>query len=61
MTHLNELRQTYMLAAINTKEAHSKQKCDKHGDAPKFQISDLIMIKKFDKTFNWDFNICSQL
>ena len=32
MTHLNKLHQTYMLAVLNTKEAHSKQKHDKHSD-----------------------------
>ena len=32
MTHLDKLGQTYMLAAINTKEAHSKQNMDKYDD-----------------------------
>ena len=49
MTHLNKLRQTYMLAALNTKKAHSKQKHDKHNDIPQFKIGDLIMIKNFEK------------
>ena len=43
-----------MLAALNAKEACSKQKCDKHNDIPKFKIRDLIMIKIFDKKLNWD-------
>ena len=29
-----------MLAAINTREADSKQKCDKHDDVPEFNIGD---------------------
>ena len=45
MTCLNKLRQTYMLTAFNTKEAPSKQKCDKYDDVPQFKIGDLIMIK----------------
>ena len=49
MTNLDKLGQTYMLAALNTKEAHSKQKCDKHSDVPKFKIGDLVMFKNFDK------------
>ena len=48
MNCLNKLRQTYMLAALNTKEAHSKQK---HDNIPQFKIGDLIMIKYFPK--NW--------
>ena len=43
-----------MLAAINTKEAHSKQKCDKHDNVPKFKIGDLILIKNVDKMLTWD-------
>ena len=49
-----KLRQTYTLTALNTKEAHSKQKHDKHDDVPQFKIGDLIMIKKFDKKSNWN-------
>ena len=51
MTNLNKLWQTYILTALNTKEAHSKQK---HDDIAKFKIGDLIMIKIFDKKLNWD-------
>ena len=43
-----------MLTALNTKEAHSKQKCDKHDNVPMFKIRDLIMIKNFDKKLTWD-------
>ena len=44
----------YMLAALNTKEACSKQNHDKHDDIPQFKIGNLIMIKNFDKKSNWD-------
>ena len=54
MTHLGKLGQTDMLTALNTKEAHSKQKCDKHDNIPQLKIGDLIMIKNFDKIPNWD-------
>ena len=49
MTHLDKLHQAYILTALNTKEACSKQKCDKHNDIPEFKIGDLVMIKNFDK------------
>ena len=49
MTFLDKLRQTYMLAAVNTKEAHSKQNTDKYDDIPQYKIEDLKMIKYFDK------------
>ena len=54
MTHLNKLWQTYMLVALNTKEASFKQKCDRHDNVPKFKIGDFIMIKDFDKKSTWD-------
>ena len=54
MTHLDKLRQTYMLAAPSTKEASYKQNRDKHNDIPQYKIEDLIMIKHFDKKSNWD-------
>ena len=44
MTHLDKLRQTYMLAALNTKEAHSKQNKDKYNKVPQYKTEDLIMI-----------------
>ena len=63
MTCLDKLRQTYILAELNTKEAHSKQKHDKHDNIPQFEIGDLIMIKNLNKngtgmqnmypTFEW--------
>ena len=31
-----------------------KTKHDRHDDIPNFKISDLIMIKNFDKMLNWD-------
>ena len=43
-----------MLARLNTKEAHSKQKCDIHDDIPKFKMCNLIVIKTFDKKSNCD-------
>ena len=49
MTNLDKLRQTYMLAALNTKEAHSKQIIEKYDNTPQYKIGDLIMIKNFDK------------
>ena len=45
--------ETYMLTALNTKEACSRQKHDKLYDVPQFKISDLIMIKYLDKRSNW--------
>ena len=50
MTCLNKLQHTYMLTTLNTKEALSKEQCDKHDDVPKFKIGDLIMIKNFEKS-----------
>ena len=49
MIYLDKLRQTYMLAALNTKEAHSKQNKDKYDDIPQYKIGDLVMIRNFDK------------
>ena len=54
MTHLDKVRQIYMLAALNTKEAHSKQNRDKYNDIPQHKTEDLIMIKNFNKESNWD-------
>ena len=34
-----------MLAALNTKEAHSKQNKDKYDYIPQYKIGNLIMIK----------------
>ena len=60
MTHLNKLHQTYMLTALNTKEAHSKQKHEKHDDVPTFKIGDLTTVKYFDKN-DMGHKICSKL
>ena len=52
MIHLDKLRQAYMLAPLNTKEAHSKQNIqniEKYDDIPQYKIGGLIMIKNFDK------------
>ena len=55
MVCLDKLRQAYMLAAPNTKEALSKQnKKEKYDDVPQYKIGDLVMIKNFDKKSNWD-------
>ena len=54
MTGLDKLQQTYMLAALNTKEPGPKQKYDKHDDVPEFKIDDLVMVKNFDRKSNWD-------
>ena len=54
MTHLHKLRQTYMLTALNTKEAHSQHDRDKYDDIPQYKIGNLIMIKNFNKKLNWD-------
>ena len=43
-----------MLAALNRKEAHSKQVNKKYNDVPSYKIGDLVMIRNFDKKSNWD-------
>ena len=43
-----------MLAALNTKEACSKQNIDKYDDIPQYENGDLIMIKNFNIKLNWD-------
>ena len=53
MAHLDKLRQTYMLAALNTKEAHSKQNEDKYDYIPHHKNRRLVMIKNYDKKLNW--------
>ena len=47
MICLDKLRQAFMLTALNTKEAHSKQKKEKYNDVPQYKIGDLVMIKNF--------------
>ena len=39
-----------MLAALNTREAHSKKGKQKY-DIPNYKIDDLVMIKIFDKIY----------
>ena len=53
MICLDKLRKAYMLAALNTKEAHSKQSKQKY-DVPTYKIGDLVMIRNFDKKSNRD-------
>ena len=43
-----------MLAALHTKEAHSKQCKQKYDDLPNYKIGDLVMIRNFDKKSTWD-------
>ena len=38
-------RQAYMLAALNMREAQSKQTEQKYDNVPKHHIGDLVMIK----------------
>ena len=49
MICLDKLRQGYIVAALNTKEAHSKHSKQKYDDIPKYEIGDLVMIRNFDK------------
>ena len=49
MTHLDKLRQAYMLVVLHTNEVHSKQNIDKYDDIPQYKIGDLMMIKNLDK------------
>ena len=49
MTCLDKSRQTYMLAALKTKETCSKQNADKYNDIPQYKIGDLMMITNFEK------------
>ena len=48
------LRQVYMLGALNTKEAHSKQSKQKYDDVPTYRIGGLVMIRNYDRISNWD-------
>ena len=54
MICLDKLRQTYMLAALNIKEACSKQNKEEYDDVSQYNIVDLVIIKNFDKKLNWD-------
>ena len=54
MICLDKLRQAYMLASLNTKEVHLKQKRHKYDDIPNYKIGDLVMVRNVDKKSNWD-------
>ena len=54
LIHLDKLQQTYMLAALNTREAQSKQTKQRYDDVPNYKIGDLLMIKNFDRKSTWD-------
>ena len=49
MICLDKLRQGYMLAALNTKEPHSKKSKQIYDDIPNYKIGDLVMIRIFKK------------
>ena len=53
MICLDKLTQAYMLAALNMKEAHSKHSKQNYDDIPSYKIGDLVMIRNFDKKYNW--------
>ena len=52
MICLDKLRQAYMLAALNMREAHSKQSKQNYDNVPYYEISNLVMIRNFDKKSN---------
>ena len=54
MICIDKLRQAYMLAALNKREAHSMQIKQRYGDVPNYKIGDLVMIRNFDKKPTWD-------
>ena len=43
-----------MLAALNTREAHSKQTKQRYDDVPNYKIGDTVMIKSCNKKSTWD-------
>ena len=43
-----------MLAALNMREAHSKQTKQGYYDVPNYKIGDLIMIRSINKKSTWD-------
>ena len=49
MIHLDKIRQAYMLAGLDTNDAHPKQSKDRYDNAPEYKIRDLIMIKNLNK------------
>ena len=44
MTCLDKLRQAHVVAALNTREAFSKQNRGKYGNIPQYKIGDSILI-----------------
>ena len=44
---LDKLKQAYMLAALNTQEAHCKQNKEKYDNIAQYKIGDLVMINEF--------------
>ena len=52
MICLDKLKQAYMLAAWNTKDAHTKQSKQKIDDIPNYKMGDLVMIRKLRKKSN---------
>ena len=49
MIHLENLRQAYMLAALNAREVHSKQSKQKYDNVPSYKICALVMMRNFEK------------
>ena len=54
MIHLDKLRQAYMVASLNTREAQSKQPRWMYDDFPNYKIGDLVMLKNLDGKSTWD-------
>ena len=54
MICLDKFRQAYMLAALNMREALSKQTKQRYDDVSHYKIGDLVMIKNVDKKSTWD-------
>ena len=48
-----------MLAALNTREAQSKQPKHKFDDVPNYHVGDLVMIKSLTMKSTWDAKIQS--
>ena len=53
MICLGKLRQAYMLAALNTRQAQSKQSKQEYDDVPNYKICDLVMIRNYYRKSNW--------
>ena len=54
MTYIDKLRQDHMLAALNIKDACSKQSKQKYDDISNYKLGALVMIRNFDKEYKWD-------